>query len=264
MDFWDPWLVNNLAAKRPVIIFDQAGVGRSNGNVATNYQGWAGNVVALVHALGLTKIDLLGFSMGGCTVQMVALTEPQLIRKLIVAGSGPSQPAGPVPGIVWPRDQPPEKPIYKLATAKTKHEIEDAIALSFFPGTEAGRRDAQAYFSRIYQRSFHTTGGEPPIHSLLDIERTSEQRKAYVDWSTPNPNNSFDRLSELKMPVLLLNGDDDVLIPTSRSWEMLKCISNAQLIIYPRAGHGFLWQYAEKVANDINAFLDGTEFDAKL
>ncbi|KAK4508065.1 hypothetical protein PRZ48_001802 [Zasmidium cellare] len=260
MDFWDPILVNTLAAKRPVILFDQAGVGRSSGHVATTYQGWADNVVALVDALGISKFDLLGFSMGGFTVQMVALTRPEAIRKLVICGSGPSRPIeGAEKGIVWPRDVPPERPIALLSGAKPedKEHIEESIAVSFFPETEPGRLAARKYFDRIYTRTTSSANDhEEALHSLLSPEKTREQRKAGADWAKPNPKNSFHRLGELKIPVLVLNGDDDVLIPTSQSWELLKGIENAQLIVYPKAGHGFLWQYAERVAKDVDVFLN--------
>ncbi|KAK5693318.1 hypothetical protein LTR17_025101 [Elasticomyces elasticus] len=260
MDFWDPLLIDTLIAQgRPVILFDQSGVGKSSGRIATTYQAWAANVIAFVSALGLTKIDLLGFSMGGCCVQMVALTRPDLVRRLIIAGSGPSVPCKRgTEGIVWPRDEPPRYAIVTLSKGDgtVRSEIEEGITVSFFANSEAGRHAAGAYFDRIYTLTPSTGGGESVIHDLLDAERTAEQRKAYVDWSTPNPQNSFDRLGELKMPVLVLNGDDDLLIPTSRSWELVKGISDAQLIIYPQAGHGFIWQYAKRVAEDVGRFLE--------
>ena len=248
--------MNNIAVGRPVIIFDRAGVGRTDGNIRTTYYEWAKDVIAFAEALDLETIDLFGFSMGGCSVQMVALQAPKLVRKLIIAGSGPSQPATEILGIVWPRDVPPQKPIQMLASATTKEDVEAAIAYSFSPDTETGREAAGQYFSRIYKRTSQSSGGEEPIHSLLSLDKSREQREAYVDWSMPNPRNSFDRLGELPMPVLILNGDDDLLIPTSRSYELLKHIDNAQLTIYPRAGHGFLWQSAVRVAADVNAFLD--------
>ena len=255
MDFWDPLLINNIASYRPVILLDRPGVGRSSGEISTTYEAWADDLIAFVKALGLERIDLLGFSMGGCEVQMVALNAPALVRKLIICGSGPSQPASQVDGIVWPRDEPPQKPIKMLATATSRVEMEAAIAYSFFSNTDAGRQAASEYFSRIYQRTSETNGGEKPIHELLGLDKSAEQRTAYQDWSTPNPRNSFDRLGELKMPVLVLNGDNDLLIPTSRSYELLKRIETAQLILYAQSGHGFLWQYAERVAADINTFL---------
>ena len=255
MDFWDPLLVNNIAAKRSVIILDRPGVGRSDGKIRTTYNDWGNDVISFAEALGLEQIDLLGFSMGGCSVQMAALNAPHLIRKLIICGSGPSQPSEDTLGILWPREEPPQKPIQMLATATTGDEMETTIAYSFFPNTRKGREAAKRYFARIYKRTPESCG-EEPIHSLLGQDKSWEQRKAYHDWSTPNPRNSFDRLGELNMPVLVLNGDDDLLIPTSRSYELLKRIDNAQLILYPQAGHGFLWQYAERVAADINTFLD--------
>lgn len=105
-DFWDPLLLNSIAAAREIVIFDNAGVGRSSGEVPTTFQGWADDVLTLIHALGYEKIDLLGFSMGGVAVQMVALTEPQLIRKLILAGTTSSTPGetSDVSGIVWPQE----------------------------------------------------------------------------------------------------------------------------------------------------------------
>ncbi|KAF7191301.1 2-hydroxy-6-oxo-6-phenylhexa-2,4-dienoate hydrolase [Pseudocercospora fuligena] len=255
MDFWDPLLVNNIAYHRPVVIFDQAGIGKSSGNVATTYQGWADNVIYLIEALKFVKIDLFGFSMGGWNVQMVALTRPDLIRKLIIAGSGPSMLSHQVPGIVWPRETAPEEPIKMLATARaeSREEVEASITVSFFPPTNAGRLAAQQYFARIRSRA----APETAIFSLLDAEKSAEQRKAAQHWyNAANTGNSFHRLGELSMPVLIINGDDDLLIPTGHSWELLKGIRNAQLIIYPQSGHGFLWQYAERVARDFNVFLD--------
>lgn len=89
----------------------------------------------------------------------------------------------------------------------------------------------------------------------------NNQVAAVMDYDVPRAGSSFDRLGELKMPVLVLNGDYDTLVPTSRSWEMLKMVENAQLIIYPRSGHGFIWHYAGRVAEDVNRFLEGRDFE---
>jgi pimeloyl-ACP methyl ester carboxylesterase len=254
MDFWDPLLINSLAATRPVIIFDNAGVGRSTGEIPTNYQGWAEDAIAFVRSLGLSKIDLLGFSMGGCVVQQVALTAPDLIRKLIIAGSatsGPS-PTSDVKGIVWPRESPPPEPIVALATAVTPEEVEKSLAFSFFYDDTAGRAHNHKYWERIHERN---VPGEPNIHSFVDVETSKRQLASWVDYATPNPMYAFDRLGELRMPVLVVNGDKDVLVPTSRSWEMHVKIPNSQLLLYPRAGHGFIWQYAELFAEDLRQFF---------
>ncbi|KAK0936878.1 hypothetical protein LTR29_011557 [Friedmanniomyces endolithicus] len=286
MDFWDPLLIDTLAITRPLILFDQPGVGHSRTStlnpsaddeaIPLTFQGWAHNVLALIDALQLTKVDLFGFSMGGCAMQMAALTRPEVVRKLVLAGTGPSAPSSPPTarsggrGIVWPRDIPPRHAIAALSAGDgtVSSEIEAGITTSFFPDTSVGRAAARAYFARIYSRSrdiighpSDSEGGgdkeEGPIHTFLPPSPSARQRAAYADWSTPHPYNSFDRLGELSMPVLVLNGDDDLLIPTSRSWELMVGIEDAHLIVYPRAGHGFLWQFARRVGEDVGRFLNG-------
>jgi pimeloyl-ACP methyl ester carboxylesterase len=128
-----------------VIIFDQAGVGRSNGVAASTFQGWADNVISLVSALGIPKIDLLGFSMGGCAAQMIALTAPDLVRKLILAGTAASMPGenSDISGIVWPREVPTPEEITMLASKIEPEDTEEALTFSFFPHTDFGRAAAR-------------------------------------------------------------------------------------------------------------------------
>jgi pimeloyl-ACP methyl ester carboxylesterase len=257
-------LLNALAAERRVIVFDQAGVGRSTGEAALTFQGWAENVIAMLEALNIDVIDLFGFSMGGCTVQQIALTKPGLVRKLIIAGSAASAPGSnsDVSGIVWPREVPTPEEFTMLATKIDPADTEEAMAFSFFPHTDFGRDAAKAYWKRVLERSVPE---EPVMTQLLNEEATKNQTASYLgDWITPNPRNSYDRLGELEMPVLVLNGGNDLLVPTSQSWELVVKISNAQLIIYPKAGHGFLYQYAELVAHNVNMFLDGSGEGAQI
>ena len=261
MDLWDPIFVNTLAKARPVIIFDNAGVGRSTGEVPETFQGWADGVVSFVEALGLTKIDLLGFSMGGYTAQMTALTAPDRVRKLVLSGTGSSLPsADHVAGVMWPRDQPPAGAIKALSESKGS-EGPQSIAYSFFYDDDQGRAGFKKYWKRLQERT-----AEPLNLELLDRNGAAKrQMNAALDYSSKkNPRAAFDRLGELKMPVLVANGDNDVLIPTSRSWELYHQIPNAQLILYPRAGHGFIWQYAQLYATHINMFLDGDDFEPYL
>ena len=271
MDFWDPLLVKSLAKRRTVILFDQPGTGRSEGEAAQTFRGWAENVIALCDALKLPHIDLLGFSMGGCAVQMVALLRPDLVRRLILAGTTPSAPDGSrmrndgrhtdqERAILWPREEPPGEPIRLLATAKSQEEIQEALFRSFFPHTATGRQAFQDYWMRIGEQLKTKPDDDSLSNARFPVfvgpKGSRNQRLAFREFSIHNPSNSFDRLSELKMPVLVLNGEDDLLIPTSRSWELARRIEGAKLIIYPRSGHGFIWQHAETVARDVNEFLD--------
>jgi pimeloyl-ACP methyl ester carboxylesterase len=257
MDLWDPLFVNTLAKARTVVIFDNAGVGRSTGEIPETFQGWANDLLMFVDALALKKFDLLGYSMGGYCAQMAALTAPHLIRKLILSGTGSSMPsADHVSGVIWPRENPPPEAIKFLAESQGD-DGPRSIAFSFFYDDEQGRGAFEEYWQRLQERKV-----EPLILTLLDAAGPAKrQMNAAFDSFKRNPHAAFDRLGELKMPVLVANGDNDVLIPTSRSWELYHQIPNAQLILYPRAGHGFIWQYAKLYATHVNMFLDGDEFE---
>ncbi len=255
MDFWDPTLVNALAAARPVILFDQAGVGRSTGTVPTTYQGWADCQLSFTAALGLDKFDVLGFSMGGAAAQMVALTAPHLVRKLILAGTMAAAPsdASDVSGIIWPRESPAPEPIAALATSgNDSAQLQHAMAFSFFYDNDTGRAAAQTYLDRL-----HEPRKEALLLNFLSPEGSSRQMDAMTQWLKPNATTAFDQLRGIKIPVLVMNGDNDVLVCPSYSWELAVKIPRAQLVIYPRAGHGFVYQFAELVAAHINLFLDG-------
>ncbi|KAL6860847.1 Alpha/Beta hydrolase protein [Trichoderma novae-zelandiae] len=255
MDLWDPSLINNLAAKRPVIIFDQAGVGRSSGTIPTTYQGWADCQINLTNALGINRYDVAGFSMGGLSAQLVALTAPHQVRKLVLMATTAATPRGEsdISGIVWPREEAPPEFMEVLSSVEgTAADVKHAITHTFFYQTDAGREAARGWWNRVNERTV-----EAPLLQLVNAEGTARQLEAIAHWTSPEKVDTYDRLGELKMPVLVLNGDDDVLVPTSRSWELAKKISNSQLIIYPNAGHGFLFQYAELTAAHVNMFLDG-------
>jgi pimeloyl-ACP methyl ester carboxylesterase len=240
MDLWDPLLLDSLAEHRPVIILDNAGIGRSTGEISPTFQGWANIVISFLNALAIEKIDLLGFSMSGAAAQMVALTAPDLVRRLILAGTTASQ-----------SDEfqavDPET-FFKYAGAVTDHEFEQAHTEGMFPATEEGRAQAKLSWTRIQQRKDRAEN--------VSVESGKQQIAAWLDWVAPNPRNSYDRLSELKMPVFVANGDEDVIIATYNSWVLMKHIPNAHLHIYPNANHGFLYQHAKIFTSHVNQFLE--------
>lgn len=217
----------------------------------------------MLTALKIPSIDLFGFSMGGCAAQMVALTAPTLVRKLILGGTAASLPGdnADVSGIIWPREEPTPEEITMLATKMDEADTEEALTFSFFPHTDFGRAAAAAYWKRVLERN---VPDEPLITQLLNEEGTKNQSASYAEFIAPAAKKPFDRLGELQMPVLVLNGDKDLLVPTSFSWELLVKIQNAQLIIYPKSGHGFLYQYAELVALNVNTFLNGAGEGAQV
>ncbi|EXJ71378.1 uncharacterized protein A1O5_05185 [Cladophialophora psammophila CBS 110553] len=241
-----------LAKARTVIILDNAGVGRNSGEGPETFQGWADDLICFVEALGLRKFDLLGFFLDGYCAQMTALTAPHLIRKLILSSTDSAIPwADYVAGVVWPREDPSAEALKVLAEAETSEHGPRALAFSMFDDDDQGYAAFNQAWASVQERK-----AESLILDLLyRYGAAQRQLEAAIDSFNKNPRAAFDRVGELKTPVLVANGDNDMVIPTSQSWKLYHQIPIAQLITYPHAGHGFIWQYAQLYAMHINMFL---------
>ncbi|KAJ4182824.1 AB hydrolase-1 domain-containing protein [Fusarium falciforme] len=246
MDHWDPALVNPIAAKRPIILIDNAGVGRSEGEVPKVFAKWAQYYIDVLRAIGVTKADVLGFSMGGCVAQLVALNAPDLVRRLILCGTTPSTGEGVVPAASL-------EPFNRLKAAKTEEEHKEAFIFSMFRTSEKSRKAGEAAWKRI-------TGARKDRSSAVDPANAHRQGIAFAKFMDRKQakDASYDRFEELKMPVLIANGSEDVLLPEENSYVMWRKLrhAGAQLHLFPDSGHGFLWQYADEFSKLINDFLD--------
>ncbi|KAF5012708.1 hypothetical protein FDECE_1268 [Fusarium decemcellulare] len=245
MDHWDPALVNPIAAKRPVILIDNAGVGRSEGEVPKSYTKWAQYYIDVLKAIGVSKADVMGFSMGGCVAQLVALNAPDLTRRLILCGTTPSTGEGVVTAPLGPFNQ--------LKAAATEEEQKAAFIASMFNTSEASTAAGEAAWKRISE----ARGGRVKHVDPANSHRQAIAFAKFMDRKQAK-DASYDRFDELRLPVLIANGSEDLLLPTENSilmWKKLRN-ANAQLHLYPNSGHGFLWQYAPEFAKLINDFLD--------
>jgi pimeloyl-ACP methyl ester carboxylesterase len=232
IDDWDPALLQPLSAERELIVFDNAGIGYSSGSTPSTIDEMAADALAFLDALGLDTIDLLGWSMGGFVAQTVALARPGLVRRLIVAGSGP----GRVPNM-------PATPERVLQTmAKPNNDDNDMLYL-FYPETEQARTDGIASLRRTAQQS----------SAVVSPEAFAAQIAAVTSFGT----GVWDRLEQLTMPVLVANGAHDMMINSYASYAMSQRPPNARVILYSDAGHAFLFQHPDRFAHDVLAFLDG-------
>jgi len=230
---WDPRLITALARKRRVIRFDMPGIGASPGETPDSVRDMAAVVLALLDALGLDCVDMLGWSLGGYIAQSFTLTWPQRVRRLVIAGSGPGGP-----------DAPPAHP--RVAEIALKQEAtREEIAFLFFPETEEGRAAAAEHLDRIRY------GERPPTRQDSGLR----QRTAIVNW-TKGANAAKLRLHELALPVLVANGINDVMVPAENSFIIARTAPDAKLVLYPRSGHAFLFHYAQAFADEIERFLE--------
>jgi len=236
LDNWDPALVDDIAAGREVILVDNSGVGLSTGSTPHSVKGLARDVLAFIDALGLTEIDLFGFSLGGFVAQEIVLLRPRLVRRLILAGTGPEGGRG----------------FHAWSEEITSHAYKDVpgaedVFYLFFAPTETSQARAKEFAGRIFTRE--RDRDQKPALAVRDA-----QAEAITDWGIPDTT-KLARLAGITQPTLVANGSNDILVPTVNSYLLAGHIPNAQLIIYPNANHGFLFQYPHEFAAEVNKFL---------
>ena len=234
LDDWDPRVIDGIAAHRRVITFDNRGVGASGGSVPHTVEEMGRDAIAFIRALGLKKVDLLGFSLGGGVAQMVALQAPDLVRRMILAGTGPRGGGG--------IDEVTR--IAVIAYFKAALTLSDPRNFLFFPRTPEGKRAAKDYFARLKER---TTDRDKPIS--LQARRAQLNAIRTAGLSAP------DDLSVITQPVFVANGDRDLMVDSSHSADMARRLPNAKLTIYPDSGHGGVFQHHRAFVPAVLDFL---------
>jgi pimeloyl-ACP methyl ester carboxylesterase len=236
MDHWDPAFLDILASERRVILFDNAGVSESTGEVATSFAGMAETTVDFVSALGLTEVDLLGWSIGGFVAQMVALNHPGLVRRLLVVGSGP----GGVPG------SPALDP--KVAQTMTAPaSTEEHFLYLFFGLDEESRQAGKESLQRLKARLSKS-------RAEVSAEAWGRQLQAIMKWAG-GESSAWSRLEEITIPVLIANGAHDVMVDAGESFAMVRRMKNATALFYGDAGHAFLFQHPDDFGKATLDFL---------
>jgi pimeloyl-ACP methyl ester carboxylesterase len=234
LDNWDPRVVDGIAAQRRVITFDNRGVGASSGKTPGAIQEMAADAVTFIRALGLEKVDLHGFSMGGMVAQVIAQTDPDLVRKLVLTGTGPAGGKG-MSAVVWTA---------QIDTLRGLATRQDPKQFLFFTRTPNGKRKGKEFLARLAER---TDDRDEPI----SIPSYVAQLKACYRWGKEAPHD----LSKVTHPVLLANGDDDRMLPTPNTLDMATRFPNNELVIYPDAGHGGIFQNHEQFVPTMLQFL---------
>ncbi len=239
MDDWDPAFLDRVAAHRDVILFDNLGVARSGGTAPATLEGWAENVVAFVRGLGLAQADLLGFSFGGLVAQELTLRRPELVRRLLLVGSG----AGHVDGA----NVNPEA----IAVATKPVNTDEDFLFLFFRDTPTSQAAGRAYLARLRAR-------DDAFEALVSALTWDAMLTAANGVSTAETS-LLTRVGAIRHPVLVANGIEDIMIPTYQSYALAQAMPGARLSIYPDSGHAFLFQYPDAFGDEVVRFLADEE-----
>lgn len=234
MDYWDPAVTDGLARTREIILFDNAGIASSSGEVPTSVRRMGANAIVFIHALGLSSVDILGFSIGGMVAQEIVLQAPELARKLILVGTGPR-------GADYSSSKSAE------IFAGVYEPPEHLWLAVHFSASAAGRASGLAFLERKLRR----TDRDPEVSEAA----AARQREAIGDYIAGGES-AQDYLRDIRLPTLVVQGSNDVIIPTINSYVLQQKLPNAQLIIYPDANHGSFYQYPDLFLQHATLFLD--------
>ncbi|MEV4729766.1 alpha/beta hydrolase [Saccharopolyspora sp. NPDC049426] len=235
LDNWDPRVVDAVARGHHVIAFDQRGVGASTGTAPTTVEAMADDAYAFLTALGLERIDVLSFSLGGFVAQVLVERHPDLIRRLILTGTGPRGGKGiaKVPAVTF------------YDTIRATLTRSDPKEFLFFNRNTEGKRAGRAFIERLGER---TVDRDDPI----SVRAFVNQLKAITRWGLATPTD----LSKITQPTLIANGDNDRMVPSVLSHDLQHRIPGSELIIYPDSGHGGVFQHHDEFARAAVEFLD--------
>jgi pimeloyl-ACP methyl ester carboxylesterase len=238
MDHWDPAVTDGFAREREVILFNNAGISSSSGEVPTTVERMGGNAVAFLKTLELKTVDVLGFSIGGFVAQEISLQAPELVRKLVLVGTGPRGGSG--MATLTPEAQ--------RIFGATYADPDDIWLSVHFTPSEASQAAGRQFLKRFRLRNENR---DPEVNEKV----APAQIEAIGDWGVQREG-SYGYLKTVKQPTLVVNGSSDVIIYPINSFILQQNIPNAQLILYPDSNHGSHYQYPELFVRHASMFLD--------
>jgi pimeloyl-ACP methyl ester carboxylesterase len=237
LDHWDPAVTDGFAEDREVILFNNAGVSSSSGEVPTTIEKMGANAVAFIKALGLTKVDVLGFSIGGLVAQEIALQAPELVRRLVLVGTGPRGGEG------MATLTPEAQEIFGTAYNEPDH----LWLRVHFTRSEKSQAAGREFLKRFRLRAENR---DPEVN-----EKVAPAQIAAIDeWGAPREK-PFEYLKSIRQPTLVVNGVKDVIIYAVNSFILQQHLPDAELILYPDANHGSQFQYPERFVRHVSLFL---------
>jgi pimeloyl-ACP methyl ester carboxylesterase len=234
LDSWDPELVDPLAAERRVILLGYRGVGGSAGTPRDRFEDMAADAIAAIRALGLSRVDLFGLSMGGMVAQEILEQDPDLVGRVVLAGTGPQGGTG----------LSTMTRVFVRGVARGLVTFTPPTSVLFFTHSRNGKRAARRYQARLKRR---TVGRDRPVSPVA----LRAQLRAVKRWGHQRPSGA----PVFSGPVLVVHGDSDRLVPLANTDDLQSRFPSAQIRVFPDSGHGVVSQNRGGVADLIGRFL---------
>ena len=233
LDSWDPRVVHGLAQDRRVVAIGYRGVGDSSGEVRSSIAEMATDMIDVIRALGLNRVDLFGLSMGGMVAQALISQAPDLVDRLILAGSGPT--GGPgltrITGVMI------------RGALRSAVTFTDPKILLVFTRSPASRRAGRDYIARLAER---TTGRDAPVTPGVYRAQLSAVKK----WGTSAPGTLA-----TGGPVMIVHGDTDRMVPPANAYSLARLLQAASVTVFPDSGHGVVFQNHDAIVAAAREFL---------
>jgi len=234
MDAWDPKVTNGFAAERDVILFNNAGVGSSAGETPSTVAAMTKDCVEFCRALDLRNIHVVGFSLGGMIAQQLAFEYPDMVRRMILMGTGPRGGEG------------------MTFTELSTDLLVDPVALlmsAFFTPSEASKAAGRAYIERLKLR---VADSDAPI----SVKAAGAQLEAIRKWGAIPSTDRYAMLARIPQRTLVVHGSKDIVVLPINAFLLAQHLPDAQLVMYPDASHGAQSQHAEIFLEHARLFLN--------
>jgi pimeloyl-ACP methyl ester carboxylesterase len=238
LDNWDPAVTDPLARGREIVLFENAGIGRSTGTVPTTVAGMAQHAFAFLDALKIDRCDVLGYSLGGMIAQQMALDRPTGFRRMMLVGTAPRG---------GEDIMHLEKPTLQVPLTDPTLRGYAVLGKIFFTPTESSQAAAGAFIERLMERAQDREPASGPAVAQAQIA-------AFREWESYT-GERFGALTAIRQPTLVVNGVQDEMIPVRNSYWLSENLANAVLLTYPDSGHGSLFQFHESFTRQATEFL---------
>ena len=246
MNAWDPSFIKDLSSNHTVIVFDPRGVGNTTiGSNPYTTQQLANDTAGLLDALNIQNANVLGYSLGSYVAQQLALTNPEKVSRLILAGSS-----------CGGKESTPKPSEFLNLQDELVNKISNNVTITREENIELLNATLGAGWIRLHPESLENVTEGKGFFASISPEAQEGQNNIGHSWEATNWDGVCEELTKLAKPTLIITGtDDNYYQPHENSLILAEKIPGAWLVQIENASHAVMDQYPEEVGKIMNTFL---------